>query len=115
MIMSDLPQRLTERDHEIVFQPRRDDALRELREEVERQYVHIQFIETRGGTELGFPLDAERSQVADADWETGKGEIHAEGNLRLDGVPVRCVVDLDLATLSGHGRLELLEPQGTTA
>ena len=107
--MSDLPQRLSQGSHKITYRARRDDALGELRAAVERNYVHVLFTETRGGTELGFQLDPERSDVSGADWEAGKGSVHMEGELTLDGVPVRCVADLDLATLEGTGRLEILE------
>ena len=68
------------------------------------------FTDTRGGTELGFRLDPARSNLSGANWDAGEGSIHLEGELSLDGVPVRCVADLDLATVEGKGHLEILEP-----
>jgi len=105
--MSDLPTRLSESDQEIVFLPRRDDALSEFKAAIDREYVHLKFTETRGGTELGFPLDAERSDLSGADWESGEGSIHLEGDLELDGVAVRCIADLELGAMKGTGRLEI--------
>lgn len=108
--MSDLVQRLSQGDHKITYRPKRDDARAELRAAVDREYVHVLFTETRGGTELGFRIDAVRSNLSGANWEAGEGSLHLEGELSLDGVPVRCVADLDLGTLEGAGHLDVLEP-----
>ena len=66
---------------------------------------------TQGGTELGFRLDAARSDLTRANWEAGEGAVYPEGELKLDGVRLRCVADIDLATLEGTGRALVLEPQ----
>ncbi len=108
--MSELLQRLSQGDNRITYRPKRDDARTELRAAIEREYVHVLFTETRGGTEMGFPLDAMRSDLSGANWEEGEGSIHLEGELSLDGVPVRCVADLDLRTMEGSGRLKVLAP-----
>lgn len=107
--MSDLPHRLSQGDHTVMYRQRRDDARAELQEAIGRRYVHVLFTGTRGGTELGFGLDEERSDLTKADWETGKGSVHLEGELILDGLPVRCIADLDLSTTEGTGHLEILE------
>lgn len=107
--MSELPHKLSQGDHKVIYRPIRDDARGELKAAIDRKYVHIKFTETRGGTELGFPLDEERSDLSQADWEAGKGTVRLVGELNLDGVPVRCVADLDLATVEGTGHLEILE------
>jgi uncharacterized protein YbdZ (MbtH family) len=100
-----LVDRLCERDYsvEVGVKPRGDVKL--FKEAVDRQYVHIRFPETRGGTELGFRLDRDASDFSTADFEKGKGKVHIEGALTLDYVPVRCVADIDLETLAGMGRL----------
>lgn len=103
-----LPSILADGTQHVMYQSRRDDGLDELKEAVDRKYVHVKFTQTRGGTELGFPLDEERSDLSHADWENGLGTIHLEGKLKLDGVPMWCMVDLDLSTLEGRGRVELL-------
>lgn len=107
--MSELVERLSQGDHKITYRAKRDDARTELRAAIEREYVHVLFTETQGGTELGFTVDSARSDLSDAYWEAGEGSIHLEGELSLDGVPVRCVADLDLRTVEGTGRLEILD------
>jgi hypothetical protein len=109
--MSELPSRLSQGDHSVAYRPQRDNATQELKEAIDRAYVHVLFTETRGGTELGFPLDPDRSDLSEADWEAGAGSVHLEGELNLDGVPVRCVADLDVATAQGTGRLHVLQEQ----
>lgn len=107
--MSELPHKLAKGKHKVIYRPIRDDAREELKAAIDRKYVHVKFTETRGGTELGFPLDEERSDLSKADWEGGKGSVHLEGELNLDGVPVRCVADIDLKTVEGKGNLVILE------
>jgi hypothetical protein len=109
--MSELPRKLSQGDHKVIYRPIRDDARGELKAAIDRKYVHVKFTETRGGTELGFPLDEERSDLTKADWEKGEGSVHLVGELNLDGVPVRCVADLDLDTVEGKGHLEILEEE----
>jgi hypothetical protein len=81
----------------------------------EMRYVLVKFTETRGGTELGFELDQDATDVNGADFEEGSGTVHVEGTLVLNDDPVRCVADLDLATLKGTGRLVLVEEAATAA
>lgn len=111
--MSELVQKLAKGDHRVIFRPVRENAVEELKECVDRKYVHIKFTETRGGTELGFKLDEERSDLSNADWEKGTGRIHVAGNLTLDYVKVRLVADLDIADMVGTGHLEILEEEPT--
>ncbi|MDB4888851.1 MAG: MbtH domain protein [Gemmatimonadetes bacterium] len=106
--MSELPHKLSQGVHPVTYRTRRGDARTELKEAIERKYVHVFFTETRGGTELGFPLDETLSNVSEADWQRGEGSVRLVGALKLDGVPVRCVVDLDVGTVEGNGRLEIL-------
>jgi hypothetical protein len=75
----------------------------------EMGYVLVKFTETRGGTELGFPLDRSVTDVSAADFGNGTGTVHVEGNLILNDDHVRCIADIDLATLKGTGRLALEE------
>jgi hypothetical protein len=107
--VSDLPTRLSQGDHPVTYRARGGDARTELREVIDRQYVHVLFTGTQGGTELGFRPDPARSDVSSASWETGEGVVHLEGELNIDGVQVRCVADIDLATVEGTGRLEILQ------
>jgi hypothetical protein len=112
--MNELTERLTTGQPVIVggSQP----SVEELRNRVgEMGYVLIKFTETRGGTELGFPLDRDATDVSRADFDQGSGTIHVEGNLILNDDPVRCIADIDLTTLKGTGRLALVEKSAVTA
>lgn len=112
--MNELTQRLTTGQPVIVggSQP----SVEELRNRVgEMGYVLIKFTETRGGTELGFPLDRDATDLSGADFDQGSGTIHVEGNLVLNDDPVRCIADVDLATLKGTGRLALVEKSAVAA
>jgi hypothetical protein len=87
-----------------------DPTVEELRERTgEMGYVLVKFTGTRGGTELGFPLDRDACDLSGADFGNGTGTVHLEGSLVLNYDPVRCIADIDLATLKGTGRLALEE------
>ena len=106
--MNELTQRLTTTQPVVMggWQP----SVEELRDRVgELGYILIKFTETRGGTELGFPLDRDASDVSAADFDGSSGTVHVEGDLILNDDPVRCIADIDLATLKGTGRLALME------
>jgi hypothetical protein len=106
--MNELTQRLTI-DQPVVMGGA-DPTVAELRERVgEMGYVLVKFTETRGGTELGFPLDRDATDLSGADFDEGAGRVHVEGNLILNDDPVRCIANIDLATLKGTGRLMLEE------
>jgi hypothetical protein len=72
-------------------------------------YVFIKFTGTRGGTDLGVRVDKAATNLQLADFEGATGVAHVEGTLTLNYVPVRCVADIDLATLSGTGHLVVVE------
>lgn len=69
-------------------------------------FVHIFFTETHGGTELGVQIDKDESDWSQCDFKNKTGIVHIEGHLTLDFVPVRCIADIGLASLEGHGCLE---------
>jgi hypothetical protein len=106
--VNELVQKLT-KEQPIVASLRPEATLANFKEAVGRGYVHLKFTETRGGTELGIRLDPERSDLSGADFERGTGSVHVVGELVLDYVRVRFHGDVDLATLAGTGRLEVLE------
>ncbi|HRC84356.1 MAG TPA: MbtH domain protein [Thermoanaerobaculia bacterium] len=107
--MSELPYKLSKGEHRVIISAVRDNPLAELKAAIDRNFVHVKFTETRGGTELGFRLDPQHSDLSKADFSQGSGEIRLAGNLKLDGVPVRCVAEVDLAKMEGWGHLEILE------
>jgi len=103
-----LIQRLATGHHRIAAGLYPEPSAHMLRQEIERGYVHIKFTDTRGGTELGVRLDPDASDVTQADFEKQTGSVHLEGGLVLDYVPVRCIADIDLTTLTGQGHLEIV-------
>ena len=96
---------LCEGDHAVEVGLRPERTVKLFKEAIDRDYVHIKFTETKGGTELGFRLDRGTSDFSAADFESGQGTVHVEGNLTLDCVKVKSVADIDLSTLKGTGHL----------
>jgi hypothetical protein len=105
--MDELVQRLSEGEHPIITQ--RYKSAEELKQAIDRGYVLVKFTDTRGGTELGVRLDSTMTNLGGADFSRPAGSVHLAGNLTLNYVKVRCVADVDLATLEGQGHLEILE------
>ena len=105
--MDELVQRLSEGDHPIVAS--RAESVEELQRSIDRGYVLIKFTDTRGGTELGLRLDETATDLSSADFEQSTGTVHLVGNLTLNYVKVRCIADVELATLEGKGHLEIRE------
>jgi hypothetical protein len=111
--MNELVQRLT--SSQPVVMGGSQPSVEELRQRVEEmKYVLVKFTETRGGTELGFELE-DGTDLSGADFEQGTGIVHVEGTLILNDDPVRCVAELELATLKGTGRLVPVEATATVA
>lgn len=106
-----LVDRLCEGDHPVEAGLRPEKTVKLFKEAIDRNYVHIKFTKTRGGTELGVRLDREACDFSGADFDQVSGTVHVEGNLTLDYVKVRCIADIDLVTLEGKGRLEKVEAQ----
>src|SRR5262245_60991840 len=107
--MDDLVERLSRGGHDVEIVLRSGRTPSAFKACIDRRFVHIKFPGTRGGTELGVPLDIERCDVASADWHLGAGRVHLEGLLTLNFVKIRCVVDVDLASLAGRGGVHLVE------
>jgi len=106
--MNELTERLTV--EQPIVMGGADPTVEELRERTgEMGYVLVKFTQTRGGTELGFPLDRDATDISGANFEEATGSVHVEGHLILNDDPVRCIADIDLATLKGNGRLKLEE------
>lgn len=107
--MDELVSRLAQGDHPVtVGGPR--PSLEEFQKRVtEMGYVFLKFPETRGGTDLGVRVDQSATDVSQADFARQQGVVHVEGTLTLNYMPVRCVADIDLATLKGTGHLAILQ------
>jgi hypothetical protein len=106
-----LVDRLCEGDHPVEAGVRPEKTVKLFKEAIDRNYVHIKFTKTRGGTELGVRLDREACDFKQADFDQESGIAHIEGTLTLDYVKVRLIADIDLATLEGKGHLEKVEAQ----
>jgi len=106
-----LVDKLCEGDHPVEASLRPEKTVKLFKEAIDRNYVHIKFTKTKGGTELGVRLDGEACDFSRADFDQGRGTAHVEGNLTLDYVKVRCIADIDLATMEGKGHLEKVGAQ----
>jgi len=104
----DLVQRLATGNHTVMLSLRPDRSLPVLKDALDRGFVHITFPETQGGTELGIRIDRTLSDVSKADLAAGTGTIRLVGDLTLNFVKVRCIAEIELSSLAGHGRLEIL-------
>jgi uncharacterized protein YbdZ (MbtH family) len=104
-----LVDKLCEGNHTVEVGLRPEKSVKRFKEAIDRDYVHINFTQTEGGTELGFRLNRGASDFSAADFENGKGTAHIEGNLTLDYVKVKCVADIDLSNLAGTGHLVKVE------
>ena len=119
--MNDLVKRLSEGSHAVEVSLRPERSIKLFKEQIDRNYVLIKFTETRGGTELGVPLDKTRSDLTQANFDTETGKVRVAGEITLDYVPVRVVADIELPSMKGQGHLEILgkrrwaEPDGARA
>ena len=108
-----LVDQLCEGDH-LVEVARSERTVQRFKDAVDRNYVHIKFTQTRGGTELGVRLDENRSDFSVADFVNGKGTAKIEGSLTLNYEKVKCVAAIDLSTLEGKGRLVRVQEAALT-
>jgi len=108
-VMDELVQKLSQGEHPVEASLRPEKTSKALKERIDMGYVHIRFTETRGGTELGVRLEPADLNLSQADFENQTGTVHLEGGLTLNYVKVRCIADIDLATLTGKGHLVPVE------
>jgi hypothetical protein len=106
--MNELVERLT-KEQQVEAGLRPEKRLDLFKAAVERGYVHIKFLKTKGGTELGVRMDPGHCDLTAANWDAGTGKVKIVGSLILNYVRVRCHASIDLKTLNGTGHLEILE------
>lgn len=106
--MSALVKKLCEGQHPVEVSLRPTRNVKALKESVDRGYVLVKFTQTQGGTELGVPLDHALSDLSAADFDQERGRLKIVGPLTLDYVKVRLIADIDVASLQGQGKLELV-------
>jgi hypothetical protein len=87
----------------------RTESLEELKERLTKmKFVFITFTETRGGTELGIDVDLDLTNIEEADFNKGTGNIYIVGTCELNYQKVRCFAEVDLSTKKGTGYLDSL-------
>lgn len=117
--MDRLVKQLSEGKHPVVFEPRTEEYS-ELKERlVEMKFVFVKFMDTMGETELGINVDDSLTNLENADYTNGTGDIHVVGTCELNYHKVRCIANIDLKTKKGTAYLEVLddaekEVKGTT-
>ena len=107
--MSVLVEKLSDGDHPVEVSIRPNRTPTGLRECLDKGYVYLKFTDTIGGTDLYVPLEPGASDWVSADFERGTGHMKLVGRLTLDYVPVRCVADIDLETMTGKGHLQPID------
>ncbi|HEY6804848.1 MAG TPA: MbtH family NRPS accessory protein [Pyrinomonadaceae bacterium] len=104
-----LVDRLCLGDQKIIVSQRPEPTVKALKEAIDNGYVRVTFTETNGGgTELGFKVDPNASDLSGANFDEGTGNVKVAGTLTLDYTKVRCIARIDLKTLDGVGHLEKL-------
>jgi hypothetical protein len=106
--VNDLVNRLSQGRHAVEVGLRPEPSIKLFKEALDRGHVFIKFTETRGGTELGVPVDKARSDLTQANFDAGTGKVRVSGELTLNYVPVRCIAEIELPSLRGQGHLEIL-------
>src|SRR5262245_10829427 len=94
--MHDLVQRLCQGEHPVQLSTRPEPTIDALKRSLDRGYVLIRFTDTKGGTELGVPVDRERTDTTAADFDAKSGTLTLVGALTLDYSRVRCTAKIDL-------------------
>jgi hypothetical protein len=103
--VNDLIARLSGQDSRVELDGH-EESYDQLRRRIdELGHTVLRFPGTRGGTTIGVTIDRDRTDLSDADFEAGRGELRLEGTLTLDYVPLRCIATIDLATRAGTARL----------
>lgn len=102
--MSQLVQKLAQGKHPVELTVRPERNLESVKECLQRNFIHVKFTDTQGGTELGVRLDKGASDL-NADFNNGVGRIKLVGNLTLDYQKVQVVAEIDLASFKGEGHL----------
>lgn len=107
--MNELVQRLSQGEHPVEASLKPEKTVTAFKESIERGYIHIKFTETKGGTELGIKYDSNASDLSSANFEQKTGTARIVGELTLNYLPVKCIADIELETLTGKGHLEVID------
>lgn len=106
--MKQLVKRLSEKESKIqVNQP--EKTVDALKKRIESNTLHVLFKET--DTEIGIKLDPENCDYSKANFAKKTGKIQFQGAVTLNYEKVRCIASVNLSTMAGKGRLELIEDE----
>jgi hypothetical protein len=109
MMVDNFVQKLINEKHELVLEDK-NDSYDNIYERIKDGFVLVKFTKTRGtGTEVGINIDHVRSDLTLADFNNKSGMLHLEGTTTINYVPVRCILDVNLATKTGEGHLEIID------
>jgi Core binding factor beta subunit len=111
-MVDELVERLCKGKHPIKAGLLSNATAEAFQKRIQDGYVHIEFTNTQGGTILGMDLDKEASELTKANFEEQSGSVHLVGHLVLNYEEVRCLANIDLATLAGEGHLETVTATG---
>jgi uncharacterized protein YbdZ (MbtH family) len=105
----DLLKRLSHPGQPVQVSLRPEKSAEAFHKRIQQGHVYLKFTGTQGGTELGIKLDQESVRMEKADFANRTGTVHLEGGLKVNYKNVRCIADIDLTTLSGHGHVQVIE------
>ena len=107
-IPESLAKRLSGGEHPVVVAGASLHDPSRLHEEITRGHIRVCFTETAGGTELALRFNPRSVDWSGEASDPAKRRATLSSELTLDGVPVRCAVDINLADGKGKGGLEII-------
>ena len=99
--MSALVEKLSRGEHPVSLARYKDIA--GFKQAIERGFVLVRF-QTRNSTEIDVSLEENANGI-----DLESKSINLRGSLTLDYQPVRCIANVDLESLTGYGRLEMVK------
>lgn len=102
--MNDVVEFLTQGLHPIEFETRTSNY-DDIKNRIQKGFVYVKFTDTRGGTELGINVDSTKTSNFEDCLSNGQNMLHLEGVCKLNYKPVRCIIDVNVSTRKGEGRL----------
>jgi hypothetical protein len=105
--MDELVEKLSNGKHlvEVVIRPKVDSET--FRQCIDDRYVHLRFLDTNGGTEVGIPIDSVSEGDAQQLAQSGEPTLKIEGEFSLNFTPVRCVATIDTGSFRGFAEVRV--------
>ena len=103
--MNNLVKRLSESAQPVIVGGPSPSAKQFINQLTNVGYAFIKFTETSGGTDLGLRIDPVNTKLEEANIDKGTGNVHVEGTLNLNFIPVRCVAEINLESMAGTAQL----------